>query len=157
MKKAIADLHQAVRDIRETILKMPQEVCLVSMGEWTPRDILAHLIGWNRYTITACRKIRMGELPSKIAGNETDYGIVDPESVRLYDSTDCEMLLDEIETSYQSLENFLVFMKPEDWDRDFGVRVGEESITIASVVQALTENYKHHLNQLVTWDKNKRP
>ena len=153
MNKAISDLRQVVRDMRKIIHKIPPESCLVSMGEWSPRDILAHLIGWNRYTITACRKIRMGELPSKLAGNESDYSIVDPESVKLYDTTDCEMLLDEIETSYQSLENFLLFMKPEDWDKDFGVRAGEESVTIENVVRALIKNYEFHYKQLDAWEE----
>jgi hypothetical protein len=154
MNKAITDLRQAVQDMRKTIRRIPEESCLDSMGEWSPRDILAHLIGWNRYTITACRKIRMGELPLKLAGNEGDYGIVDPDSVRLYNSTDCEMLLDEIETSYQSLENFLLFMKPEDWDKDFGVQTGEETLTIENVVRALIKNYQHHLKQLVSWEND---
>jgi len=151
MKQAILDLKQAVDNLRECFEDLPEESFTEPVGEWSPRDLLAHIIGWNRYTITACRQIRMGELPFKLGDSEMDYSIVDAESVQLYITTERDLLLDEIETSYQSLENFLIFMKPEDWDRDFGVRFGEKTITIESVVRALIKNYNYHCNQVKSW------
>ena len=154
MKNEIDDLKLTILNLRKIILEFPAESCLVSMGDWTPRDILAHMIGWNRYTITACRQIRMGDLPSKLVDTGLDYTIVDADSVKLYNSSDCELLLDEIETSYQSLVNFLIFMNPKDWDKDFGIRTEENTITIESVVRALLKNYEYHLNQLYAWANN---
>jgi hypothetical protein len=43
---------------------------------WTPRDIVAHLIGWNRYKVLGAKQIMRGELPFYDVDPGPDYSKV---------------------------------------------------------------------------------
>jgi len=154
MDKMIPKLSQAAMNYRECILELPEDAFLKPINGWSPRDITAHLIGWNRHTITGCRQIRMGNLPSYFSDAPNDYKNINDESVALYFSQDRELLLAELETSYLSLENFVQFMDPDDWTKDFGVRYGEHTITISNTIEALIQDYDEHCQEIRTWSIN---
>ena len=154
MDKMLSKLAQAAINFRKCIEKLPEGTFLEPMNGWSPRDVTAHLIGWNRHTITGCRQIRMGNLPSYFEDAPNDYNNINAESVALYFSEDRELLVADFEASYLSLENFIQFMDPDDWTKDFGVRYGEHTITIANSVEALQQDYDQHRQEIETWLKN---
>ena len=150
----ISKLAQAVINFRECIEDLPEDAFLNPINGWSPRDITAHLIGWNRHTITGCREIRMGKLPAYFSDASTEYKNINAESVALYSSEDRELLLADLESSYLSLENFIQFMDPDDWRKDFGVRYGEHTITIENTIEALLQDYDQHRQEIEAWLKN---
>ena len=60
----IKQLDQAVSKFKTCIQDLPESKFLQPINGWTPRDVLAHLIGWNRLYITGLREIKNGEQPS---------------------------------------------------------------------------------------------
>lgn len=154
----IEQLDQAVSDFKTCIQDLPESKFLQPVNgqpinEWTPRDVIAHLIGWNRHTITGCRQIKAGDLPSYFSDAENDFSNVNAESLDLYTETDQGLLLDELEDSSQALQNYLLFLDPDAWQTDFGARYRDSTITIENTVAALIKDYDDHREEIQAWVK----
>lgn len=149
--KNIENLQIAVVTFTDFIMNMPQDKFLELIDEWTPRDVVAHLIGWNRQTISCCSDIRLGKLPDVFEDDKNDYSNINAEFVRLYEFTDRQLLLDKLEDSAHALENYLLFLNPQDWEADFGVRLDDSTITIQNTVEALIKDYYDHRDQISSW------
>jgi len=63
IEQQINQLNRNIDEFAACIEALPEGAFLQKIDEWSPRDVLAHLIGWNRYTISGAEKIRKGELP----------------------------------------------------------------------------------------------
>jgi hypothetical protein len=60
-------------------------------------------------------------------------------------------LLDELEDSSQALQNYLLFLDPNDWQTDFGVRYHGSPITIEIEVADLIKGYDDHRKEIQAW------
>ena len=159
----IEQLDQAVRNFKTCIQDLPESKFLQPIDRqpingppingWTPRDVLAHLIGWNRHTITGCRQIKTGKLLSYFSDAENDFSNVNAESLDLYTRTDRGLLLDELEDSSQALQNYLLFLDPDEWQTDFGVSYRGSTITIEDEVAELIKDYDDHREEIKAWAK----
>jgi hypothetical protein len=118
------------------------------IGRWTPRDIVAHLIGWNRAVIVGSDQLRVGELPFYDVDPGPDYSKINAAFLREYPTTDRDQLLSELEESAKELGNYLQGLDSEDWERDFGVRHGAERLTIRGAADELIVDYGHHQRQI---------
>ena len=121
------------------------------LNGWSPRDIVAHLIGWNRYIIEGSRQIVRGELPFYDVDPGDDYARINADLVRRYPSQDRAALLAELRSSAGELKGFLATLDPGRWSRDYGVRHGGEVVTIRNTVKDLIEDYDHHRKQIDDW------
>lgn len=45
--KQLTDLETAYKAFMETMRGLSAEALFAPLGDWTPRDIAAHFIGWN--------------------------------------------------------------------------------------------------------------
>jgi len=115
---------------------------------WTARDIIAHLIGWNRYILQGSKQILRGELPFYDINPGPDFSNVNAELILEYYDTDSSVLLKGLTDSTSELVMFLRTIDPDDWDRDFGVRHKNEKITVKSTMEDLIADYNHHRVQL---------
>lgn len=156
MQELINKLADAAEKFRACIMDLSQEEFLTPINGWSSRDITAHLIGWNRITITGCRNIKLGKLPSYFDDEPNDFKNINAEFVELYFHNDQERLLGEFETSYLSVENFVQFLEPEDLEQDFGVRFGKQKITILSTVEDLIQDYDNHRREIESWSASSR-
>ena len=147
----VENLSRSVKDFTECVDSLHGEMFLKKLNGWSPRDILAHLIGWNRYTVKGCEQIRRGDLPFYFVDPGEDYCKVNAVLVREYSSMDIRELLDELEASTNELKAFLGMVDLLDWDRDYGVRYQGINITIRNTVGALIEDYIDHRQQLEEW------
>ena len=147
----VENLSQSVKGFVECVGSLRGEMFLRKHNGWSPRDVLAHLIGWNRYTIKGCKQIRRGDLPFYFNDPGEDYCKVNAVFVREYSSEVIGELLDELEASTNELIMFLGMVDPVDWDRDYGVRYRGFNITIRNTVDALIEDYINHKQQLEEW------
>ena len=47
----IKNLGEGAGEIREAVEELSEDAFVGPLGNWSPRDIVAHLIGWNRYSV----------------------------------------------------------------------------------------------------------
>ena len=89
-------------------------------GGWAPRDVVAHLIGWNRNIRMGCDDIRAGRTPFYHSDAPNDYRTFNAEFTTKYSSTDGEVLLGELAEASRALREYFEGISEEDWARDFG-------------------------------------
>lgn len=64
MNQLVNDLARAREELLETIEKIDQKKAVkVILGEWSLKDIVAHLTGWAEYQIAVLKAIKSGNLP----------------------------------------------------------------------------------------------
>lgn len=147
----IKQLDQAVSRFRACIQDLPETKFLRPIHGWTPRDVLAHLIGWNWLYVTGLQEIKSGELPSYFNDEENDYSNVNAESVEKYAAMDRGRLLGELQDSFQALQSYLLSLDPSDWKADFGVRFRGSTVTIEDDVAELIQDYDDHREEIQAW------
>lgn len=147
----IKQLEQAVSKFKTCIQDLPESKFLQPIHRWTPRDVLAHLIGWNRLYIDGLQDIRKGEEPSYFADDENDFSNVNAASVAKYAATDRELLLIDLQESSQALQDYLLSLDPNVWNTDFGVLYQGSPTTIENEVAELIKDYEDHREEIEAW------
>ena len=130
---------------------LPESLFLKKMDGWTPRDVTAHLIGWNLYTIKGCQQLKKGELPDYLIDPGDDFCKVNALLVRKYNSTDKKKLLAQLKNSTDKLKRYLISIDPNDWETDFGITYKEEVIKIKNTVDELITDFITHRQQIEKW------
>lgn len=130
---------------------LPSGRFLERMNGWSPRDVTAHFIGWNRYTIEGCREILRGVCPSYLEDESNDFSTVNRDSVERYASSDRVELLGELDASFDDLKAFLLALPDSQWGEDFGVRFKGHVITVENSVEGLRIDYDRHREAIETW------
>jgi hypothetical protein len=151
IKTQIAKFDQSIEDFVHCVAFLNEELYLKKHNQWSPRDVVAHLIGWNRYIIQGSDQIRKGELPFYDIDPGEDYSKVNAVLVLEYSSTDREEMLDELKVSAQELKEFLRSLDSGVWSRDYGVRHNGAIITIQNTVDELIEDYDIHKERIKEW------
>ena len=154
IKDQISELSRSIKEFASCVDSLPSESFLKPIDAWAPRDIVAHLIGWNRYTITGCEQIRKGETPFYFFDPGEDFSKINATLVQEYASRDKQEILDELTASLQELTQYLHSLDPADWERDYGVTYQGAPITIRSTIDALMGDFVHHQRQIEAWAKS---
>ena len=89
-------LQSAFETFTACITTLSGPVFLRQVTQWAPRDVVAHLIGWNRYTRTGCEQIRQGTIPFYFADADEDFRHVNANSVQTYASAEKGALIEEL-------------------------------------------------------------
>jgi len=142
------ELAEAVESFARLISSLDEKTFLGPLGRWSARDVVAHLIGWNRYTVQGARQILRGELPFYDVDPGEDYANVNRTHLREYPSLVMDELLVELRASARELSETLSALDPNTWRRDFGVRHKGQTVTIRSTVDDLITDYAHHAEQI---------
>ena len=146
--KQIESLDEAVRAIRVAVEALPEDAFLGPLGNWTPRDIVAHLVGWNRYYIRGLQQLLEGELPFYAIDPGENYSKVNARLVGEYPSTNRTELLADHEKSAHELAEYLRSLSEEQWSDSTGVELDGEEVTIRQTVDWLIEDHDHHTAQI---------
>ena len=150
-EEQVRRLATAVDEFKRCMIALPPDLFLRSFTQWSPRDVLAHLIGWNRYTIEGSEQLRKGTVPSFFIDPGENFSKVNAKLIEQYPSTDKGELLDELESSFQELKRYLLSLDPAKWEADFGVRYKGSPVTAKGLVEALIGDYLHHKEQVDQW------
>ena len=150
----ITKFELSLQDFAQLVASLREKQFLENIYDWSPRDIVAHLIGWNRYIIDGSKQIMKGEVPFYDIEPGEDYSKVNAVLVREYSSRDKQELLDELKASTQELIQFLQLLDSSVWDRDYGVRHQGAIITIRDTIDELIEDYDIHREQIREWAKD---
>ena len=138
----------AVERFLHAVEELSEDQFLARINGWSPRDIVAHLIGWNRHVIEGSRQIARGELPFYDLVPGENYSKVNAALVRAYASRSREKLAAELRIAAHELRAFSTVLAPELWSRDFGVRHGDATVTIENTIDELIADYDHHREQI---------
>lgn len=141
------NLHQFMRAIRA----LSDEQFTQSMDGWSPRDVVAHLIGWNRASIGIADAIRKGETPQILVDPGEDFSKVNAAFVREYASTDMVEMLRELELSYQELARHLYTLDPQDWTREVPVPGWKNPTSVQENIHAIALDYEEHRQAIERW------
>ena len=144
----IARLQRSVDDFSRCVGAIEPDAFLEPLRNWTPRDIVAHLVGWNRHLIEGSRQILRGELPFYDVDPGENFANINSELIRKYASRDRDELVEALRRSARELAEFLRSLDETAWDHDFGVRNLGETITVRSSVDDLIADYAHHREEL---------
>ena len=147
----IAKFDQSIEDFVHCVASLNEEFFLRRSDHWSPRDVVAHLIGWNRYTIEGSNQIRRGELPFYEIDPGEDCCKVNAVLILEYSSTDRQEMLDELQVSALELKQFIQSLDSSEWSRDYGVRLEGDVITIQNTVDELIEDYVIHKERIKEW------
>ena len=141
-------LAEGVRELRVAVEALSEDAFLGPLGNWTPRDIVAHLIGWNLYYIRGTQQLLDGELPFYAIDPGENYSNVNARLVAEFPSTNRTELLAEHGKAAHELAEFLRSLSEEQWRDSTGVLLEGEEVTIRQTVDWLIEDHHHHSEQI---------
>jgi hypothetical protein len=148
VKMQVIKLGLRVDDFAQCVASLDEELFLKKMNHWSPRDMVAHLIGWNRSIIEGSKQIKRGDLPFYDIDPGENYSKVNAAFIRQYSSRDKQELLDELQNSAGELKQFLLSLDPSEWYHNYGVTHQGAVITIRNTVDDLITDYAHHREQI---------
>ena len=150
-KEQLADLEFAYEAFMQTAKGLSPEALMKSLGDWTPRDILAHFIGWNRITLAGCAEICEGVEPFYFYDGTNDYRKVNASFLLRFNSTDRDILLNQIHTTKDALVSYLWTVPEDEWELDTGiVHYRGGPVTVARCVDSLFRDYGKHREEIVS-------
>lgn len=148
--KQLSDLETAYVDFMNTLRDLVSEKFLASLGDWTPRDIAAHFIGWNRITLAGCSALREGAEPFYFYDGTNDYRKVNGRFFTQFPSADKRELSAEIAATFDILIAYLKTISESEWELDTGViHYRKDPATIARCVDSLIRDYRKHRQEIV--------
>lgn len=148
----IERLRSGIKAFTEVIAKLGDDTFLRPVTEWSPRDVTAHLIGWNVNTMEGCRCIQQGQAPAYLADVMNDFQHVNAASVRRYNSRVKAELMAQLHTTADALLSYLGQLAPDAWERDFGAREPDgQPATIRGDIEALAADYVGHAQEVASW------
>ncbi len=148
IEEQVRQLESCVEAFAASVAALDERLFLTKVTNWAPRDIVAHLIGWNRYVALGAAQILRGELPFYDVDPGPNYSKVNASLMRACPDPNRTTLLASLAASARELTVFLHGVDPGAWNRDFGVRHGSETLTVKSTVDDLIADYHHHRTQL---------
>lgn len=152
----LAAFETNVHDFVRCIDELPDELWLRPIVNWTPRDVVAHLIGWNVAVREGCELLRAGKAPPYLDDRANDFKHVNAASVQRYAARDRRALVAELESSHRNLARYLAGLDPAAWDADTGVRLRDRPVTIRGNVRGLARDYNNHRARIEQWQAGTR-
>ena len=149
-EKQLADLDAAYEACIHTMRELSPENFLASLGDWTPRDIAAHFVGWNRITLVGCSEVREGIEPFYFYDSTNDYRKVNAKFFSQFPSQDKNELLAEISNTKDVFVTYLKTIDEREWELDTGiVHYRGGPATVARCVDSLIRDYRKHRQEII--------
>jgi hypothetical protein len=150
-KKAqmLRELAEARARMLETARTLhPETQYEVFRGEWSPADLLAHLVGWDRANMEATQELLEGRLPGFYAYIDRDWRSFNTLLVMRHRKDDYDQLISDVEQSHRELVDLLVGIPASEIVKDRGVRFRGWKVTIERLMKAEASDERKHARQL---------
>jgi hypothetical protein len=145
-------LQQAYLDFTTLMWSLSGEQYLSPMDGWSPRDVVAHLVGWNRLMIESSKSILAGKPPSYYHDAKNDYSTINAGFTAQYSSRSKQELLSELRFSMEAFVAFIASLPLAELENDHGVvHYSGRPATVAKIITSLTGDYQHHTHQITEW------
>jgi hypothetical protein len=152
---ATLSLRLACQEFANHILSLSDKQFLSPMNGWTPRDVVAHLVGWNGLMIESSLSILAGKLPSYYDDAPNDYSHINAIFTAKHSSRSKQELLAELKSSMENFESFISTLPPEELTADHGVvHYSGSPATVTRIVNSLAGDYQYHTRQIKEWLSN---
>jgi hypothetical protein len=146
----LVELETVYAAFMDLMAGMASEQLQATLGDWTPRDIAAHFIGWNRITLAGCSTLREGAEPFYFYDGTNDYRKINAKFFTQFPSIDKNELLKEITSTYDILIAYLRTIPESEWELDTGViHYRGDPATVARCVDSLIRDYRKHRQEIV--------
>jgi hypothetical protein len=140
---ARADLLTAIAGLDEATM-----ASLPVVGNWTIKEVLAHIAGWAVWDLAAIRQVQAGEQPDFAALQDvTSFNARHVEERRNWTVTE---ILDEMDATRTALEELLMAIPEEDIFR-VGQFRGPHWENLAGWLRVAREHEEEHAVQLRAW------
>lgn len=150
-EEALGRLEEAAEELAHLLGSLPERLLHERLERWTPRDVVAHLVGWNHHVREGLRQLGQGSQPFYLAQAREDFQTLNAESVARWGGLERGALVDELRESLASLVAYLRGLPQDAWEKDFGVHVAGEPVTVVATVVQLTQDYLSHTERLRWW------
>lgn len=145
-------LRQAYQEFVDLVCALPEALFLTSMDGWSPRDVVAHLIGWNGHMIEASASILAGQPPAYYADAPNDFSNINAIFVTTHSSQVKSDLLCDLESSMDGFEAFIATLDPDELQANHGAsHYSGRSATITGIIESITRDYQSHAGQIREW------
>jgi hypothetical protein len=136
----IHDLVQARRKVLDAASRLtPQQQDAIFLGDWSARDLLAHLAGWDDANRQAVQEILAGQKPSFLQYRDRDWKSYNARLVAHYRRDSWSELLEVVESSLRHLLDLLQAIPAEDY---------VNHRRIARLIRADAKDVEEHARQL---------
>jgi hypothetical protein len=106
--KALADLAAAHVGFKEAVRGIPEDKLVIPMhGEWSAKDLVAHISSWNEFTALDMRRLARGHVPCIAAFREADVNEWNAFLVRPRKLFPAGQVMAELEGCYDALAEAL--------------------------------------------------
>lgn len=149
-KQELIDGLRATRSgILEFVLDLsPEQRDGIFLGEWSVKDLLAHLVGWDITNFQAIQEILAGVYPSFFQFYDKDWRSYNARLVAQYKVEPFEALLTEVQDSHRQLIACLEALPAGDILNIKALRANGRSVTIRNLLKAEAADENQHALQL---------
>ena len=145
----IRDLLDARQSVLAAVKHLPADLHDTAfLGTWDPKDLLAHLVGWDEANLEAVRDILDGQLPAIYKYPDADWQAFNEELVARHRRDDLAELFVDAARSHLALIDFLRGLPPEEFERDRGLRDGRFPVTLAGLLEVEAREERVHARQV---------
>jgi len=146
-------LISQLAEVRTSILEVAYRLSAaqqdeIFLGVWSPKDLLAHLVGWDFTNVEAVTDILAGKLPGFYPHYDPNWEIYNAHLVARYKRDDFAEMLSSVENSHKQLLDLLGTVPASEFGKDRGLRFGSRKVTIAGLLQVEIEDERIHYTQL---------
>jgi hypothetical protein len=108
------------RKLRQTISKLTESQIVndIVMGDWSVKDVIAHITAWNWEIAKSVDDVLEKKAPWYLTKGETAFNVAEVERRRDWS---LQQVLDEWEKSFDSLTNRIEDITTEEWSFDTGL------------------------------------
>ena len=148
-REIIDELVQARHGLVDAIVVLPPErVDEIFIGEWTVKDLVAHLVGWDLTNLAAIREILDGEYPSFFQFYDKDWRSYNASLVKQYKIEPFPDLIAEVQDSHHQLVTFLEALPPEQVINGKARSLSGRTMSIRSLLRFEVRDEQEHTRQV---------
>jgi uncharacterized damage-inducible protein DinB len=148
-RELIDGLVSARRSILNAVSDLPtDQVDQVFLGEWSIKDILAHLVGWDITNRQAVQEILAGVYPEFFQYYDKDWHSYNARLVEANKAEPFSALLTELDVSYRQLIATLESLPANDLVNASARRATGRTVTIRNLLKAEAADERQHALQI---------
>lgn len=148
-REIIDELVQSRHGLLDAIVALqPERLDEVFIGEWTVKDLIAHLVGWDFTNLAAIREILDGEYPSFFQFYDKDWRSYNASLVKQYKIEPFPDLMAEIQDSHHQLVTFLEALPSEQVISGKSRSPSGRTMSIRSLLHFEARDEQEHTHQV---------
>ena len=146
----IGNLVEARKNILNAASALPaKQRDEIFLGNWSVKDLLAHLIGWDYTNTLAVKAILTNKVPVFFSHYDKDWRTYNARLVTQYKLNNFRQLVRAVQKSHRDLITLLQSVPAAEFSKDRGLRSDGYKVTIARILQAELDDERVHHQQIV--------